>query len=83
MPESPRWLVSKGKSGKALKVLTKIRNKVQDAQQELQEIEESIEQMRKSTPSSATLHILKKMLHDPPIRRALIVGCSLQLFQQV
>lgn len=45
MPESPRWLVSKGKVGNAKKVLKRIRNS-NDVDDEIRDISQTIQRER-------------------------------------
>ncbi|HEY3425011.1 MAG TPA: sugar porter family MFS transporter [Negativicutes bacterium] len=76
MPESPRWLVSKGQMDKALKVLQKVREEKQ-AQKELKEIEELVE---------AEAHMDKATLKDlsiPWVRRIVLLGVGLGIIQQL
>lgn len=72
LPDSPRWLVGRGKSNQAHKILKRIRvtNQVQD---ELGNIKES---EKKQTGKWAELLL-------PMVRPALIVGVGLAILQQV
>ncbi|MGZ7160769.1 MAG: sugar porter family MFS transporter, partial [Methanobacterium sp.] len=73
MPYSPRWLMSKGYVDRARSVLERIRatTKVND---EMTEIKDSLVVERESKWSD---------LLDPAIRRALIIGVGLAIFQQL
>ncbi|MGZ7069977.1 MAG: sugar porter family MFS transporter [Methanobacterium sp.] len=73
MPYSPRWLMSKGYVDRARSVLERIRatTKVND---EITEIKDSLVVERESKWSD---------LLDPAIRRALIIGVGLAIFQQL
>lgn len=77
LPESPRWLVMKGKDEQATKVLQKIRGK-EDVQEEINEIKEVIEEDKQNEG-----FVLGRVFSTPHVRRALFVGCGLQIFQQL
>ncbi|GLV14902.1 arabinose-proton symporter [Alicyclobacillus hesperidum] len=72
-PESPRWLVKAGRSEQSLAILTKI-NGESVAKTELQTIEDSL----RNEASSSVGDLLK-----PGLRKALVVGILLALFNQV
>ena len=81
MPESPRWLVSKGKIEKAREVLHKIRaNTSINPDEELEEIKRAVELEETSSNTVATV---SRIVKTPSARRPLILGCLLQIFQQV
>ncbi|MDY0940631.1 sugar porter family MFS transporter [Priestia megaterium] len=76
VPESPRWLVSKGKNNEALTVLQKIRESKR-AKSELQEIESAYEQEAKV--EKATF----KDLTTPWVRRVVFLGIGIAVVQQI
>ncbi|MED3913116.1 sugar porter family MFS transporter [Priestia megaterium] len=76
VPESPRWLVSKGKNNEALTVLQKIRENKR-AKSELQEIESAYEQEAKM--EKATF----KDLTTPWVRRVVFLGIGIAVVQQI
>ncbi|MGE1197428.1 sugar porter family MFS transporter [Priestia megaterium] len=76
VPESPRWLVSKGKNNEALTVLQKIRESKR-AKSELQEIESAYEQ--KAKMEKATF----KDLTTPWVRRVVFLGIGIAVVQQI
>merc|ERR1719430_3062392 len=81
-PESPRWLAQDGRVEDAKKVLGRLRRKGDAVDQELQEIEDMVAEDRKiqaMTEGSA----FSRAWGDSNVRKALLVGCSLQLFQQL
>ncbi|CAL1594808.1 unnamed protein product [Knipowitschia caucasica] len=77
LPESPRWLLAKGRSLEAYTVLTRIRGR--GAEEEYESIRLSVEEENKETGGMVLLRILA----HGPTRRALMVGCGLQMFQQL
>ncbi|WP_047154190.1 sugar porter family MFS transporter [Aneurinibacillus tyrosinisolvens] len=76
VPESPRWLVSKGKNGDALSVLRKIREEKQ-AQSEFNKIKETFAE--EAGAKQATF----KDLNVPWIRRILFLGIGIAVVQQL
>ncbi|XP_065130830.1 proton myo-inositol cotransporter [Paramisgurnus dabryanus] len=80
LPESPRWLIQKGLTQKARRVLSQIRGN-QNIDEEYDTIKSSIEEEEKDCGEGGP--VIWRMLTYPPARRALIVGCGLQMFQQL
>ncbi|MBE0335189.1 MULTISPECIES: sugar porter family MFS transporter [unclassified Paenibacillus] len=76
VPESPRWLVSKGRDGQALGVLKQIRNE-QQASNELVEIKSNLEE--ESDIQKAGF----KDLAVPWVRRILLIGIGIAVVQQI
>ncbi|XP_047430790.1 proton myo-inositol cotransporter-like [Mugil cephalus] len=80
LPESPRWLIQRGLTQKARRVLSQIRGN-QNIDEEYDSIKNSIEEEEKDSGGDGP--VIWRMLTYPPTRRALIVGCGLQMFQQL
>ncbi|XP_030071744.1 proton myo-inositol cotransporter isoform X1 [Microcaecilia unicolor] len=80
LPESPRWLIQKGQTQKARRVLSQIRGN-QTIDEEYDSIKNSIDEEEKEVGTAGP--VICRMLTYPPTRRALIVGCGLQMFQQL
>lgn len=76
MPESPRWLAARDRSREALDVLRQVRAPAR-AEAELAEIAALAEEERKSQTS------LWRTLRMPWIRRLLLIGIGLGVFQQL
>uniref|UniRef100_A0A9J8BAE7 Solute carrier family 2 member 13b n=2 Tax=Cyprinus carpio TaxID=7962 RepID=A0A9J8BAE7_CYPCA len=79
LPESPRWLLQKGDTQNARLVLTRIRGGV-NVDEEYESIRSSIEEEKIDAGEGP---VLWRILTFAPARRALIVGCGLQMFQQL
>ncbi|XP_072242521.1 proton myo-inositol cotransporter-like isoform X2 [Leuresthes tenuis] len=80
LPESPRWLLQKGRSQDARRVLSRIRGD-RNVDEEYDAIRASIEEEEKDAGGEGV--VILRMLKHGPTRRALIVGCGLQMFQQL
>ncbi|XP_059167029.1 proton myo-inositol cotransporter-like [Physella acuta] len=80
LPESPRWLMSKGREAEALNILVKLRG-THAVEDEMAEIRQSIVMESSNRYSGGNTFI--RIMKTSPVRRALIVGCGLQLFQQL
>ncbi|XP_012732517.2 proton myo-inositol cotransporter [Fundulus heteroclitus] len=80
LPESPRWLIQCGLTQKARRVLSQIRGN-QNIDEEYDSIKNSIEEEEKDSGGDGP--VIWRMLTYPPTRRALVVGCGLQMFQQL
>ena len=74
LPESPRWLVRRGRREVARAMLARIRG-TQTVDEELLEIEGSLAQAKESGRLSDLL--------APSLRRSLIIGIGLAIFQQI
>ncbi|MDQ5920886.1 MAG: transporter, family, galactose:H+ symporter, partial [Pseudomonadota bacterium] len=74
LPESPRWLMLKGKKEKAVKVLHKILNTQEEIDNEILEIQEAIESDRGVSFGGVFKGYFLKIL---------IMGIILQMFQQL
>merc|ERR1719341_1682341 len=82
-PDSPRWLVQVGREEEAKKALERLRNKGDAVDQELREIKDMVAEDKKIEAMTEGSSAFKRAWKDPNVRKALLVGCSLQLFQQL
>jgi sugar porter (SP) family MFS transporter len=74
LPESPRWLVRRGRRDSARAILSRVRDS-SDVEAELEDIERSFQQSQQ--------HGNWHDLLSPALRPALVVGIGLAVFQQV
>ena len=74
LPESPRWLVRRGRRDSARAILSRVRDS-SDVEAELQDIERSFQESQQ--------HGNWHDLLSPTLRPALVVGIGLAVFQQV
>nr|XP_040018202.1 proton myo-inositol cotransporter-like [Gasterosteus aculeatus aculeatus]XP_040018203.1 proton myo-inositol cotransporter-like [Gasterosteus aculeatus aculeatus]XP_040018204.1 proton myo-inositol cotransporter-like [Gasterosteus aculeatus aculeatus]XP_040018205.1 proton myo-inositol cotransporter-like [Gasterosteus aculeatus aculeatus] len=80
LPESPRWLLQKGRSQQARRALSRIRGG-RSIDEEYDTIRTSIEEEGKEAGGGG--HVILQIFGHGPTRRALVVGCGLQMFQQL
>ena len=81
MPESPRWLISKGRDAEAKHALRRIRGPDAVIDKEFDGIKTSCEST--SNMDDGFFRIVVKVMRDRHLRRALIMGCLLQTVQQL
>src|SRR3546814_12711187 len=74
LPESPRWLVKKGRDEEARKVLQRLRDG---------DIEPELAQIREINRREVGRVALGAMIGTPAIRRLLLIGCGLGALQQL
>ncbi|KAG5187824.1 solute carrier family 2, member 13-like protein [Tribonema minus] len=79
LPESPRWLLARGRADDAAAVLRRVRG-VKDVSAEIAEVARGMEEHGDAGVGGG--YGWRDMLRDPPVRRALLLGCGLQALQQ-
>ncbi|XP_072952490.1 probable inositol transporter 2 [Typha angustifolia] len=80
LPESPRWLYRKRREEEAEAILRKIYT-TDEVEREIQELKESVEAEIKEEGSSERINLIK-LLKTKTVRRGLVAGVGLQIFQQ-
>ncbi|CAI9740196.1 proton myo-inositol cotransporter isoform X1 [Octopus vulgaris] len=81
MPESPRWLIQKSQFGEGKIALAKLRHG-SNVEEEFNEIKKNCEEDMKNSENLGSFQTFVKMMQTQPVRRALLVGCGIQLFAQ-
>lgn len=93
MPESPRWLIMKGRIGEAKKIMYKVCDDEEEAQQRLKDIKraagidenctDDIVQISKSGQKAQTGGVWKELLlkPTPTVRRMLLAGVGIHFFE--
>lgn len=85
IPESPRYLLRKDRSEEAVKVVRKIYPYATEKQVQLKVgvMESNVAAIRKVEESLTVAQRLRRIFRNGPSRRALIIACGLQAFQQL
>ncbi|KFM78888.1 Proton myo-inositol cotransporter, partial [Stegodyphus mimosarum] len=82
MPESPRWLIGRNRYDEAMTVLRKVRGPNVNIQAEFDAIKNNCLEVEREQADDKS-GMLKKILKNPSLRTALLVGCGLQMIQQL
>ncbi|XP_010478403.1 PREDICTED: probable inositol transporter 2 [Camelina sativa] len=80
LPESPRWLYRKGREEEAKAILRRIYSS-EDVEQEIRALKDSVETEILEEGSSEKINMIK-LCKAKTVRRGLIAGVGLQVFQQ-
>ncbi|CAJ0557789.1 unnamed protein product, partial [Mesorhabditis spiculigera] len=84
LPDTPRYLFNQGRSDEGEEVLAKIYGGHKEwINYEIEEIRDAIEMEENAKKEFEGQMIISRVFQTPHVRRALFVGCSLQMFQQL
>ncbi|XP_052781532.1 proton myo-inositol cotransporter-like [Mya arenaria] len=82
MPESPRWLIMSRQEEKARRVLQSMRGQL-DIEDEYESIKMACVEVERDEQISKKIPVVLQMCKFPSLRRALVIGCFLQMTQQL
>ncbi|GAB6854880.1 sugar porter family MFS transporter [Asaia astilbis] len=74
LPDSPRWLMLRGRRNEALETLTSLRPSREEAEKEIWEIQNRLQEKQRG---------LSLFLENPNFRRSVFLGIGLQIVQQL
>lgn len=80
LPETPRYVVAHGDASEAVEIIRKLRPTGYDVTGEVDQLTASISTDEENKGSFETLQRIMKTDH---VRRALFIGCGMQMFQQL
>lgn len=83
MPESPRWLIRRGRYQDAFRILKRIRNSESDVTEEFESIKENCLASEREQAEFGGTSVFEQIFQNSSLRRALLVGCMLQMVQQL
>lgn len=83
IPESPRWLVRRGRYQDALQSLQILRGSDADVDDEFESIKESCLASDREQAERGGTSVFEQIMQNTSLRRALFVGCALQMIQQL
>ena len=83
-PESPRYLLKIDREKDAYRSLRSLRENAQATEAEFEQIKSHVQsQESEKIRNAGVLDVLKRIRIDVALRKALILGCTLQLIQQL
>jgi SP family myo-inositol transporter-like MFS transporter 13 len=83
MPESPRWLIRRGRYQEALEALQKLRGPDADINEEFESIKENCLASEREQAEKGGTSVFEQIMQNTGLRRALLIGCALQMVQQI
>ena len=83
LPESPRFLIRRGRYQESLQALQRFRGPDADVNQEFESIKENCLATEREQAERGGTSVFEQIMQNTGLRRALMIGCALQMFQQI
>ena len=83
LPESPRFLIRRGRYQESLEALQKLRGPDADVNDEFETIKDRCLATEREHAEKGGTSVFEQIMQNTGLRRALMVGCALSMFQQI
>lgn len=83
LPESPRFLIRRGRYQESLQALQKLRGPDADVNDEFEAIKDKCLATEREHVERGGTSVFEQIMQNTGLRRALMVGCALMMFQQI
>ena len=83
LPESPRFLIRRGRYQESLKALQRLRGPDTDITIEFELIKDSCLATEREQAERGGTSVFEQIMQSSKLRKALLIGCALQMYQQI